>query len=116
MLSVIMLSVIMLSVILLNIVTLSVVAPLGCHSQERLENFLSRRWTILQLEGQNLDQIFNFGIGYLGVKHLCCYEAKLPSLELKTRLKQLSCYFLLDIELPLLLRSGCLSTTVIAIF
>jgi len=43
----------------------------------------------LQLTGQNLGRVFSSKVGCMYAVHLCCYEAKLPSLKLKTRDKQL---------------------------
>jgi len=43
----------------------------------------------LQLTGQNLGRVFNSRSGCMCAMHLCCFEAKWPSLKLKTRPKQL---------------------------
>ncbi len=43
----------------------------------------------LQVKGQNMGRVFNSRSGCTCPIHLSCYEAKLPNLKLKTRLKQL---------------------------
>jgi hypothetical protein len=45
---------------------------------------------MLQLTGQNLGRVFNSKIGRMYPMHLSCYEAKLPSLKLKTRPQNLT--------------------------
>jgi hypothetical protein len=43
----------------------------------------------LQLAGQYMGRAFNSRSGCMCPKHLLCYEAKQPNLNLKTRRKQL---------------------------
>ncbi len=49
--------------------------------------------------GRNLGRVFNCRCGCVVVTHLCCYEAKLVNLKLKTQPKQLLGYLPLNIEL-----------------
>jgi hypothetical protein len=53
----------------------------------------------LQQEGQNLGRVFNSRCGCIPGMTLHFYEAKLPNLNLKTRLRQLLGYLLLNIAL-----------------
>jgi hypothetical protein len=53
----------------------------------------------LQPTGQNLGRVFNFRNGRVPAVHFLCYKVKLPNLKLKTRLKQLSSFLLLNIML-----------------
>ncbi len=46
----------------------------------------------VQLTGQNLGRVFNFRSGYNGAMHFRPYEAKQPSLNLKSWHKQLLGY------------------------
>ncbi len=54
----------------------------------------------LQLTERNLGQVFKSKSGSMHAMQLCCYEAKLPSLTLKTRPEQLLGSLRLDIILP----------------
>ncbi len=53
----------------------------------------------LQITGQNLGRVFNSKSGCMYPMHLCCCEAKLPSLKLKTWPNHLVGYLPLDIAL-----------------
>ncbi len=54
----------------------------------------------LQLTGQNLGGVFNSRSNCMCAMRLCCFEAKWPSLKLKTRPKQLLGYLPLAFALP----------------
>jgi hypothetical protein len=54
----------------------------------------------LQLTGQNLGRVFNFGSGRVHAVHLLYYGVKLPNLKLKTRPKQVLGSLPLHIVLP----------------
>jgi hypothetical protein len=56
--------------------------------------------TNFRLTGQKLGRVFNTRSGCVCDMHLCCYEVKLPNLELKTWPKQLLGYLLLDFASP----------------
>ncbi len=49
--------------------------------------------------GPNLGRVFNSGTGCVCAVNLQCYEAKLPSLKLKTRTEQTLGHLLYDIAL-----------------
>jgi hypothetical protein len=51
----------------------------------------------LDLTGQNLGRVFNFGSGRVHAVHFLSCGAKLPNLKLKTQPKQLSGYLPLGI-------------------
>ncbi len=53
----------------------------------------------LQLTGRNLGQVFNSRSGCMRDMQLLYFEAKLPNVMLKTRLKQLPCSLPLEIAL-----------------
>ncbi len=53
------------------------------------KDILDRCMDKLQLTGQNLGRVFSSRRGCMCGTHLFCFEAKLPSLKLKTRPKQL---------------------------
>jgi hypothetical protein len=57
----------------------------------------------LQLTGQNLRRVFNFGNGCVHALHLLCCREKLPNLVLKTQPKQLLGSLQLHIALPVIL-------------
>ncbi len=60
----------------------------------------------LQLKGQNLGRVFNFGNGRVHAVHFLCFVSKLPNLKLKARPGQLLGSLPLDIALAGSSKSG----------
>jgi hypothetical protein len=66
--------------------------PLEVYFNQLGDNFISMitcAMDKLKLKGQNLGRVFNSRSSCICAMHLCCLEAKWPSLKLKTQPKQL---------------------------